>query len=108
MKCRGKMGEIPVLHHDQQVHDQNEGRQERTGQLCMTPTDGHFPLNTSIFIERLGGLADNLAIMSASMCFLCVKYRTSENTLKFRSPAKPVIFNLDLQMFHTLCIVYAS
>lgn len=102
------MGEIPVLHHDQQVHDQDEGRQERTGQLCMTPTDGHFPLHTSVFIERLGGLVNNLVIMSASMCFLCVKYRTLDNALKFRSPAMGVKFNTGLQIFHTVYVVYVS
>jgi hypothetical protein len=53
VKRRGEMGEIPVLHDDQQVHDQDEGRQERTGQLCVTTKDGHFPLDISLFLERL-------------------------------------------------------
>lgn len=29
VQCCGEVGEVPVLHHDQQVHHKNEGGQKR-------------------------------------------------------------------------------
>jgi hypothetical protein len=39
---RSEMREIPVLHYNEQVHDQDEGCQKRTGQLCVTRTNRNY------------------------------------------------------------------